>query len=96
MEQYRIAVIFGGGKIFLDMEHFAGSWKKFEVTCTRALMSVARCIYGTMVTVSWVNILWFASQPRKSRKFSSQEQLVYIHCIYNECFDCYNIIYNIL
>ena len=37
---------FSGGKIFVDMEHFLGSWKKFVVTCTRALMGVARCIYG--------------------------------------------------
>ena len=47
----------------MDMENLAGSWKKFVVSCTRALMSVARCIY--MVTVSWVNISWFTSQPRK-------------------------------
>ena len=47
----------------MDMENLAGSWKKFVVSCTRALMSVARCIY--MVTVSWVNISWFTSQPTK-------------------------------
>ena len=30
----------------MDMENFAGSWKKnVVVSCTRALMSVARCIY---------------------------------------------------
>ena len=28
--KYRIAVIFRGGKIFVDMENFAGSWKQFR------------------------------------------------------------------
>ena len=36
----------GGGGISVDMEIFAVSWKNFVVTCTRALMGVARCIYG--------------------------------------------------
>ena len=40
--------------------------KNFVVTCTRALMGVARCIYGNCFVV---NIPWFASQPRKPRKF---------------------------
>ena len=48
----------------MDMEILRVRGKNFVVvSCTRALMGVARRIY--MVTVSWVNISWFTSQPRK-------------------------------
>ena len=30
----------------MDVENVADSWKKFHGTCTCALMSVVRCIYG--------------------------------------------------
>ena len=59
---------FSGGKIFVDMEILRVHGKNVVVSCTRALMGVARCIY--MVTVSWINISWFTSQPRKPRNFN--------------------------
>ena len=64
---YRIEGIFRGVKFSWIWKMLWVRGKDFVVTCTRALMGVARCIY--MVTVSWVNISWFASQPRKPRKF---------------------------
>ena len=64
---YRIAGIFRGVKFSWIWKIFQVRGKNFVVSCTRALMSVARCIY--MVTASWVNISWFTSQPRKPRKF---------------------------
>ena len=50
----------------MDMENFAGSWKKFRgfvYACTNERGSLHLHMY--MVTVSWVNISWFTSQPRK-------------------------------
>ena len=54
----------------MDMENFEGSWKKFRgyvYVCTNGRGSLTLRV-ASMVTVSWVNISWFASQPRKLRK----------------------------
>ena len=77
---YRIAGIFRGVKFSWIWKNFRVRGKNFVVSCMRALMSVVRCIY--MVTVSWVNISWFTSQPRKPRKFKPPKNTRYkVHVI---------------
>ena len=73
---YRIAGIFRGDKIFVDMENFAGSWKKFRgyvYACTNERGSL-----HLWQLFSWVNISWFASQPRKPRKFNPPKNTRYM------------------
>ena len=50
---------FSGGKSFVSSKVLASSWKNFH---GRAILNHIPVLCGT---ISWVKILWFASQPRK-------------------------------
>ena len=56
---------FSGGKMFVDMENFAGCGKKFVVTCTRALMGVARCIYGNCFVCKYFVVCFSTTKTTK-------------------------------
>ena len=67
-----------GGKIFVSSELLASSWKNFR---GHGILKDTPVPCGT---VSWVKLLWFASQPREPRKFYPPKNTHYtVHvCIY--------------
>ena len=62
---------FSGGKIFMRSEFLASSWKNFR---SHGILNHTSLHCGT---VSWVKISWFASQPRKPRKFYPPKNTCY-------------------
>ena len=56
----------------MSSEFLASSWKTFR---GRDILNHTPVLCGT---VSWVKILWFASQPRKPRKFYPPHYTVFL------------------
>ena len=56
---------FSGGKMFVSSEFLASLWKIF-----RGCSTVRAKLYGN---VSWIQISWLPSQPRKPQKFSPRK-----------------------
>ena len=65
---------FSGGKIFVSSEFLASLWKNF---CGGGILNHTPALCST---VSWVKISWFASQPRKPRKFYPPKNTCYTVC----------------
>ena len=71
--------IFRGGKIFVDMEKFAGSCGKNSRL--RVRVHEWAWLVASMVTVLWVNISWFASQPRKNAHKNYPPEIPTMQCL---------------
>ena len=79
VQQVLYSRYFGGGKILVSSEYLASPWKKFH---GRGILKHTLIL---CVTVSWVKILCFTSQPRKPRKYyplKNTNYTVLIHILY--------------
>ena len=63
---------FSGDKIFMSSKFWASLWKNLH-GC--GILNHTLVLCGT---VSWVRILWFASQPQKPRKFYPPKNTCYM------------------